>query len=121
MTNRWFGPKPFANICSMIPETPTPEGEVCGWCEEPIVKGDRGIEMPTVERGEWFYKPWHQECQIRLIVGSKAHLERRCSCFGGRTEDVDTEPGMTKRQEAKYVLELWLAGKGKPPDEEKKS
>lgn len=43
----------------------------------------------------------HKECGLREVVGSLAHIERRCSCYGGEN---DRTPGMTLRAEA---LEIW--------------
>jgi hypothetical protein len=69
----------------------------CSFCEEPILKG---------EAARVFGEPLHQECHLRLIFGSVAHLERRCGCFvpGSMESDPLT---MTKRQAARAAVLLF--------------
>lgn len=59
------------------------------------------------ERSEVFLKnDFHFECGFRMIAGSVAHIQRRCSCFGGHDWHLDP-PGMTRRQAARAALEAW--------------
>jgi hypothetical protein len=39
-------------------------------------------------------------------MGSKAHLEQRCTCYGGQDHD---DPNMTAREEAIWVLNYWTS------------
>jgi hypothetical protein len=59
--------------------------------------------IPTAEGSE---TPYHIECYIRLTVGSLAHQQRKCSCYGGTEHDP---PGMTLRQAAIAAFEYWIA------------
>ena len=66
----------------------------CGFCEEPIQAGEKAPGTGT---------PLHRECQIRLIVGSVAHVERRCGCYVEGSQESDP-PHMTRRQGARQAL-----------------
>jgi hypothetical protein len=70
--------------------------DVCGFCEEPIGPGEQAPGM-----GE----PMHNECQIRLIIGSVAHIERRCGCYVAGSTASDP-PHMTLRQAARAAVVL---------------
>jgi hypothetical protein len=88
---------------------PTPVGEECLHCGEPIAEGDAGIVMPCIELGEDGHarapkRAQHRECFLRTMVGSVAHQEGRCSCFGGKDEDEDP-PGMSKREAARAACQ----------------
>ena len=78
--------------------TNTPANANCVWCAEPILPEEDGI---IEENGGCE----HIECFIRSIVGSVAHQEHRCPCYGG-SEDHD-ENGMTKRAAARAAYENW--------------
>jgi hypothetical protein len=67
---------------------------ICGFCEEPIEAG---------ERGRGFGTPLHRESQIRLVVGSVAHIERRCGCYLAGSSETDP-PHMTLREAARAAL-----------------
>jgi len=95
---RWFGPAPFSAMCRdhEIAHVPTPVGVPCAWCDEPIAADDCGYfyagpTPPAV----------HFECFVRQTLGSVAHQQRRCSCYGGHDEDP---PGMSKRDAARLAL-----------------
>jgi hypothetical protein len=87
-------------------QVPTPVGDQCLYCHESIMDGDRGFIRPvaTVDNTgnpHAALSPIHVECDLRSVLGSVAHLERRCFCVG-----VDNEidyPG-TVREEALEVL-----------------
>ena len=97
---KWFG---IALVDPEEAQVPTPVGQPCGFCQEPIQMGDRGCTIPDVSGGE---NPYHFECHMRLVVGSLAHQRRRCSCYGGAELDP---PGMSLRQAALAAWEYWLA------------
>lgn len=102
LENKWFGAEPFAPICSMVEHAETPVGEACSWCEEPIAAGESGLLIVHLDNGGARLRPFHEECQARTIIGSIAHIEGRCGCFGG-TDDGPPE-GMTKREEARRAV-----------------
>ena len=107
---KWFGKSWGAPICTKESHAETPVGEPCQWCEEPIEEDECGLLIPTVV--EWLddktarevFKPTHQECLLREVIGSVGHLQKLCSCYGGEMEDP---PGMTKREAAKAAVALW--------------
>jgi hypothetical protein len=64
--------------------------DFCAHCHEEFVKGD--AIMPF-NNGEVLV---HHNCGLREIIGSVAHLEKKCSCFVPGAEETDP-PGMTRR------------------------
>jgi hypothetical protein len=82
----------------------------CLWCGESILPFERhefrahGGTPPTMQ-------PLHQECLLRMALGSVGHQKGTCSCHGGTEEDP---PEMTKRQAAVaawvYAAEVIPAG-----------
>jgi hypothetical protein len=94
---RWFGPAPFSAVCRdpEIAHVPTPVGVPCSWCDEPIAADACG----------YFYSgptppAVHVECFVRQVIGSVAHQQRRCTCYGGHDEDP---PGLSKRDAARLA------------------
>jgi hypothetical protein len=78
---------------------PTPIGEVCYWCEEPIVEGDRGIIRPWVQIDESIpTRPIHIECDLRSVIGPVAFLNGKCKHAGGTEPCFDHN--LTARQDA---------------------
>lgn len=67
----------------------------CAYCDEPVAIQDVGVQQ------------FHQECKFRMVVGSVAHVTRRCSCYVMGSTEGDP-PGMTLRQAASAALEAWL-------------
>jgi hypothetical protein len=49
----------------------------------------------------------HRECNLRGIIGSVAHQQKRCSCFGGT--DSDEEDGMTRRERAQAAMDYFVS------------
>ena len=105
----WFGDPWPSGICydddgRLIDEMrkPFPAGESCLYCQELFRAGDSGKAMPflSVAAGPAIVHV-HKECALREVAGSLAHIERRCTCYGGEN---DRTPGMTLRAEA---LEVW--------------
>ena len=64
----------------------------CEYCDEYIVAGDAW----TDDAGG---APYHMECFARMVLGSAAHHEGRCSCYVKGADEGDP-PGLTKRQGA---------------------
>lgn len=86
----------------------TPVGLLCLYCHEGIRIGDRGLMRFVGSQDEAgkpvaVMLPVHQECDLRMALGSLAHLRGECRCHG-RTEPP--YPG-TLREEALEVL-AWL-------------
>jgi len=73
------------------------EAALCGFCGEAIEPGQR-----APSHGE----PLHHECQMRLVVGSVAHIERRCGCYVAGSTESDP-PHMTLREAARAALVLY--------------
>jgi hypothetical protein len=88
---------------------PTPVGEACAWCEEPIEAKDFGYVVPGFYRSGVREKPWHQECFLRQVVGSLGHQERRCTCYGGEENDP---VGFSRRQAARMAVAKFHAEHG---------
>jgi len=96
MSMMWFGKWHPAPAYSDCPQTETPAGRACVYCDELIAVGEDG----------WIYdngSVHHRECQFRAVVGSVAHQQKRCSCFGGN--GTDKEDGMTRREGAQAALD----------------
>jgi hypothetical protein len=72
---------------------------VCHHCDETL----RDIERHPMMRG------YHYECAVRIVIGSVAHIERRCSCFVDGSED-DDPPGLSKRDAARMAHAAFRRG-----------
>jgi hypothetical protein len=100
---RAFGPETNPEIDRME----TPVGALCQWCKEPIAEGDSGVAWgrqladPSPEQPAVFE---HLECFQRSILGSVAHVQRRCSCYVPGATESDP-PELTLRQAAKLAVE----------------
>lgn len=96
MTIRWFGKRYNSPAYREAPHVPIPVGETCTNCLEPIKDGEDG----------WLDaagNPFHRACWYRNIIGSLAHVQRRCSCYipGSTASDP---LGLTAREAAEAVL-----------------
>jgi hypothetical protein len=92
----WSGP-----YCEPDGKIPPPVGKVCEWCGEPIAATDSGVVYANGPVS-------HRECFRRAVLGSIAHLERKCSCsVPGSTEN--DPPGMSRREAARLV-DKWVEG-----------
>lgn len=80
-------------------EIPVPVGEACLHCAEPFRAEDSGMQYPDGGCA-------HANCHLRQILGSVAHLEKRCSCYVVGSAEGDPE-GMTPRQAADAAVETW--------------
>lgn len=97
--NKWFGAWHPAPAYLDTPEVETPVGAPCGYCEETILAGDDGF----IDAGG---KPFHRACFLRMVIGSVAHVQHRCSCFVQGAHEGDP-PGMTLREGAEAALEAF--------------
>lgn len=76
----------------------------CLWCGEPVLEteGHQVTRVLTAE-GAPTIRWQHRECVVRATVGSVAHQQGLCRCFGGTGED---DPGLTQRQAARAAYEF---------------
>jgi hypothetical protein len=78
----------------------------CFYCEEPMTVEE--ITRAVVSSLPWGEACWtHQACAVRQVVGSVAHQERRCPCYGGTAREEDE--ALSKRQAAEAALAYWRA------------
>jgi len=103
---KYFGIAWNPNIASMI-QSPTPVGEKCVWCDESIKEGDDGLILPCLSE-TISETPYHQECFLRTVVGSLAHQQKRCSCFGG--SDEEDSPNVSLREAAVEAVKFYHQG-----------
>lgn len=92
----WFGTGWNPDKCGPEEQVPTPIGEPCAWCKEPIEDGDVGYFIPAVP--SYIDYPYHRACGTRVFVGGYNHLRGTCRCQGG--PDPSDPPGMTRREAA---------------------
>ena len=105
----WFGEPWWSYICFDEEDAlradmrkPFPTGERCLHCDRVFdeAAGDSGQATPVGSvGGSVVIRHAHKECQFMTIMGSLAHHERRCGCYGG-----DGMPEVPYRQQA---LEVW--------------
>ncbi len=69
------------------------ELEKCDFCEEEILPGEKPPHAPLVRM--------HNECMLRNILGSVAHHQQKCSCFGGTENDP---AGVSRRDAARLAV-----------------
>ena len=93
----------------------TPVGAPCGYCGEPIERGEHGCIIPHFGKDGASENPYHFECHMRMIVGSLAHQQKRCTCYGGAESDP---PGMMLRQAARVAFEYWSEHKQAGPGQQ---
>lgn len=103
----WFGAKPFSRTCEKDKQVPTPVGEKCFRCEEPIEANDFGYVTPYLDfdKGTRLV-PYHYACFLRGAIGSLAHVRGECSCYVPGSSEHDP-PGMTVRQAAEAAVREW--------------
>jgi hypothetical protein len=101
---KWFGESWDAPVCEIVDHVATPVGEKCLHCDEPIAEGDYGVVIPLVDGNATIPIPEHYACFMRRIIGSIAHLTRRCSCYVPGADEGDP-PGLSKRLAAELALE----------------
>jgi hypothetical protein len=69
---------------------------ICVHCDEPVLPG---------EAHPYHTPPAHIECVLLAVLGSVAHLQRRCWCYVPGSEEGDP-PGMTRREAALAAVAL---------------
>jgi transcriptional regulator with XRE-family HTH domain len=97
-----------------LPDGETPAGRSCLYCREEIVYGDAGVHLSYVrvgDEGQWIQEPAvaHFACQLRQMVGSVAHLRRRCSCYVPGDDEHD-DPALSVRENALAAAAVFLDG-----------
>lgn len=90
----WFGNIPMPGV-----EIPVPLGAFCTHCAEPIAATDSGIRYPDQAHA-------HRSCFLRQILGSAAHIEKRCGCYVPGSLASDDE-ALSKRQAAEAAVAAW--------------
>lgn len=105
MNNGWFGKSWGAPVCEPATHAPTPVGEPCLWCDEPIVADDDGVLIVHLADNGPSLRPQHIECFERSITGGVNHLMKQCECCGG-TLPPDP-PNLTRRQAAAAASRLY--------------
>ncbi len=105
---RWDAPRLDQDEGRCVRQIPTPTGQTCVYCTEPVVDGDRGLMVwwgSIEERGRLrtTRTPVHAECEMRTVMGSPAHLNGTCYCATGRP---DPEPVGSYRDEAREVWRI---------------
>jgi hypothetical protein len=106
---RFFGKERWGD--PSVEHMPVPVGAPCFHCEEALDSDDLGVAMGVLKTNGpggmtvCDEEPYHRECFLRLVVGSVAHQERRCTCFAGTANE--DESGMTKRQAALAALKTY--------------
>ena len=78
--------------------------DICPHCDEEITGDDFDFSTANKIR-------FHLNCFLRGIIGSVAHIEKRCSCFVPGSDEADP-PGMTKRQAAEAAVKLYYQKAG---------
>ena len=51
-------------------------------------------------------EPVHHACFMRQIIGSAAHIKKRCSCYVPGASETD-DPSLTPRQAAEAAWQAW--------------
>ncbi len=87
MSTLFFGERWDAGVVEGAVRVPTPVGEACLDCAEPVVDGDRGFvrAVGRMVGGELrpSVEPVHAECDLRSVLGHQVGV---CPCTGyGRT------------------------------------
>jgi hypothetical protein len=107
--------KVFGFDHSLLGRTPPPgAGTTCLYCGEAIEPDEPGYSQIYMGPVDYFRVFYHRACFLRTIMGSAAHIEKRCSCYvPGATENDD--PNLTPREAAQAA---WVAYSAKhlPPD-----
>lgn len=80
----------------------------CFYCDEKVTPEDLPETVNTPDGP----RPAHAECNFRAIMGSVAHIEKRCSCFVPGSLEHDP-PGLTCREAAKAAVVAWHASHGR--------
>lgn len=76
---RWFGESWGAPINEDVPHAPTPVGEQCEGCHQPVEDGDQGVLIPDAGWVIPVERPFHHRCFLAGILGPHliAHVAGR--------------------------------------------
>lgn len=103
----------FGRDHEILTRIPTPVGTACNYCEEMFIVGDVGFSLMECSNDDdqFTYERvfLHHACFMRGIIGSVAHIEKRCSCFGPGGSDQD-DPGLSRREAAEASLAAYQRG-----------
>lgn len=106
MIGRFFGEPWPSGICDEGERAPTPAGELCLLCDEPIQADDQGSWMIGVT-GLW--QPVHRECSLRSVLGGIGHMENHLKWC---VEMGDPDGGHSYRESALLVWRRILHEEG---------
>lgn len=109
MTENYFGEPWPSGICDDGTQRPTPIGDKCLHCDEPIQDGDQGTWGGVLRFGADIaaIEPAHRECSLRAVRGGIGHLvDHDYWCDTEHMPDA----GFTYRQSAIMVWELTING-----------
>ena len=85
----YFGAPWPSGICDDGTQVPTPVGELCINCEEPIGPDDQGSFVGVWAKGSSRQAPTHKECSLRSVLGGIEHLtagpHKEGTCYEGST------------------------------------
>jgi len=96
---------------ALLRQAPTPLGQLCLYCTEPIADGDRGLLQPVIGAGgSAQIQPVHAECNLRSVVGSPQHLRQQCNCFRPGLPETD---GRSWREQARETVTVINAERAK--------
>lgn len=99
--NGWFGETWHAPACEPELEVPTPVGEDCLWCGEPVEDGHRGFTQTYFAVGGARVVPIHLECSLRQVMGGALCAEGTCEhCGDGTGGAISDSPDLTRREAA---------------------
>lgn len=98
--SKWFGPKPWGQICREDNRIPIPTTRMCVFCGERFADSDCGLSLLNVPWSVAYeivnnyhkdiadsvlFDPYtgyiHQECLIANVVGTPDHQDKKCRCF----------------------------------------
>jgi hypothetical protein len=104
--NTWFGQSWGAPCNEDTEHVETPVGQLCIFCEEAIEETDSGVMVSSWDKGaaEFIRVPLHVDCHIADAVGSVAHQQKRCRCYGGIEEHDEDNWGLSRREAAKAAV-----------------
>lgn len=100
----FFG-QPWGDVAERGAQIATPLWGTCLHCDEPVAEGDQGTLLPVVSADEsgapvCSVRPQHRECQLLAALGSRAHRQRQCSCYG----HVEPPEALSLRDQARLLL-----------------
>ena len=63
----WFGESWGAPVCDPVNHKPTPVGEVCLMCKEPIAADDQGLTIPHASMEGIELRSMHIDCFLKNV------------------------------------------------------